>query len=115
MGSLQLDAGFAVSFFAISGDSRLLPLAFGLSAGTIAGIVLGAESFAALAAEVRLIESERRAGLLIVRTRGQQPVAAGARRVDFEREAWRPDSAHAIVRAVLTQAAGREGLRGGAL
>lgn len=115
IGTLHLDASIAVNFYLVSNEARLLPLAFGLSAGTIVGIVLGVDGFSTLAAAVNLVENERRAGLLIVRARGEAPVAGGARRVDFDLDAWKPASAYAIVRAALTQAAGREGLRGGAL
>lgn len=115
LGTLHLDGGFVVGFYALGPESRLLPLAFGLSAGTVAGVVLGTLEAPAMAAALALVENERRAGLLVVRPVGHPPLAAASRRMDYEVGDLGPEAARAIVRAALTQVAGREGLRGGGL
>jgi hypothetical protein len=93
----------------------MLPLAFGISAGTVAGVVVPAGQAAALAPVVSLVEAERRASLLIVRRPGEPALDAGPRRFDVSIGPLDEDAARQLVRTVLTQVAGREGLRGGAV
>ncbi len=71
IGTLRLDSTMAVDFFAIASDERLLPLAFGLSAGTVAAIVLGTADLESVKMPLALLESERRAPLLWVRRPGE--------------------------------------------
>jgi CheY-like chemotaxis protein len=115
LGQLELDPGMSVSFAAVSADERLLPLAFGLSAGTVAGLVIGTKNSEGLTRVLHLVENERRATLLVARAPGEPPLPATSRRIDVELPDLAEASLREAVKKVLTVAAGREDLRGGTL
>jgi DNA-binding response OmpR family regulator len=115
LGALELDASMTVDFNALPADDRLLPLAYGLSAGTVAALVLGTYKPESLSRVLHLIEHERRATLLFARARGETAPELSPRRLDLELEEFGEAGVRDAVHKVLTQAAGREDLRGGTL
>ncbi len=115
IGTLQLDAHLGVEIFAVSSDERLLPLAFSLSAGTVAGMVLGRDTLGSMGRAVHLLEEERRATLIVVRAPAEPELEPQPRRLDLALPGLDEESVRLLVHRVLTQAAGREDLRGGTL
>ncbi len=115
LGELELDPGMIVTFAAVSTDDRLLPLAYGLSAGTVAALVVGSSNADELTRVLHLIENERRATLLVARRKGEPALPATSRRIDLELPDHGEASLRDAVHRLMTQAAGREDLRGGTL
>jgi len=116
LGSLQLDTGLAVQVYVVSIDHRLLPFTFGLSAGTVAALLLGTAGAERAARALAVLENERRASLLVARLGSEAPLEASSRRVDLVVESFVAEGAvRKVARTLLTQVAGRDNLRGGAL
>jgi len=111
LGSLTLDRSLEVALYVVSPDSRLLPLAYGLSAGTIATVLLGAHRAEELAAGLRLLEVERRAPVLVVHRPSEPMVAAAGRRVMLELPDLGEESARRLLVSLFTLVAGTD-LRG---
>ncbi len=114
IGALKLDAGMTVTFFSLAAEDRLLPFGYGLSAGTIAGLVLGTGNLDDLAGPLGLLSRERRTPLLFVRRPGEPTLAGDEKRVVVEIEEISADWVRPVLATLLTQVAGTD-LRGGNL
>lgn len=114
LGVLSLDQGFTVEFYALNARDRLLPLAYGLSAGTVAGIVVGTQNWEQLAPAVHLLERERRASILVL----QQPadpelgLDGDQRKVVMRIDELSDATCRHFIVTLLEQVMGREDLRG---
>ncbi|MBI5508364.1 MAG: DUF4388 domain-containing protein [Deltaproteobacteria bacterium] len=111
LGTLQLDRSLTVDFYVVPTEHRLLPLAFGLSAGSVAAVVVGSGALESLSAALGLLEGERRAGVLIVRRPQDPAVAVSGRRKLLEVADLGEDSTRRLVTMLLTQVVGTD-LRG---
>ena len=111
LGTLQLDRNLAIDLYVVSPETRLLPLAFGLSAGTVATILLGAHRMNELSVALSLLENERRAAVLVVRRPQEAPTEAEGRRVVLELPDLSEESTRRLLTTLLTQVAGTD-LRG---
>jgi len=111
LGSLELDASLSVDFYAIAADERLLPLAFGLSAGTIAAVVLGTGNLDEVTTTLTLLEEVRRAPLLLVRRPGEPTLTGESKRVVVDVDQQSEDWIRDVLVTLLTRVAGMD-LRG---
>ncbi len=111
IGVLALDGGLSVEIFAVSPEERLLPFAFGLSAGTIAAVVIGTGDLEGVAAALAMLEETRRAPLLLVRRPGEPAPAAEDKRVVVEVDPHRDDWIRDLLGLLFTRVAGMD-LRG---
>lgn len=118
LGTLDLAGVLTIDFFALPRDERWLPVALALSAGTIAGVVIGTLS-PSTAKVLSLLEDARRAGVLVAR-RPQEPAIkadsgseakSGARRVEIAIDNLSDASLVRVLRTLLCQTAGQD-LRG---
>lgn len=111
IGSLRLDSTTSVDFFAVPAEERLLPLAFGMSAGTVAAVVVGTVGLEAIEPTLEVLERERRAALLFVRRPVEPKLAPSGRRTVLEVEDLSDESTRRLVGVLFKQVAGTD-LRG---
>jgi CheY-like chemotaxis protein len=111
LGHLALDRSLSVEFYAVAAEERLLPLAYGLSAGTIAAVVLGTGNLQACPSALVMLEEARRAPLLFVRWPGDPMLAGEEDRAVVEIEPETEDWAREVLSVLLTRVSGTD-LRG---
>ncbi len=114
VGSLKLDPALSVDFFAVTAEDRLLPMVLALTAGAVAGVVVGGVQAAPLARLLALLESERRVALLFVRGVGEPEPPGEPRFVVEAGEDFAPEWTRDLLTMLLTQVAGAD-LRGTSL
>lgn len=111
LGKLRLDAGTCVEFFAVPAEERLLPLAFGMTAGTVAAVVFGTAEIEAIEPTLEVLERERRVALLFVRRPTDPKVTASGRRTVLDLEDISEESTRRLVGVLFRQVVGAD-LRG---
>lgn len=112
LGTLQLEQSFGLEFFAMSWRERMLPLAYGLSAGTVAAIVVGTNAWDTLAPAVHLLEIERRASLIVLRRPEEPDVSTSSRATVVKLPRLDDDTTRRLLVTLVTQVAGQDDLRG---
>jgi len=108
LGSLELDRSIRIELFMISPDVRLLPFALGLSAGTVAGLVLGTHKLPELTAPLHVVEAERRASVLFARRSGDPEVTAAPRRTVVEVADLTEGAIRELLTTLLTRVVGAD-------
>jgi len=111
LGVLALDPSLSVELYAVPAEERLLPLAFGLSAGTIAAVVLGTGNLDEVGSALAMLEEQRRAPLLLVRRPGEPTLAGEDKRVVLEVDPSSDDWIRDVLGVLFTRVAGMD-LRG---
>ncbi|MEE8410486.1 MAG: DUF4388 domain-containing protein [Myxococcota bacterium] len=114
LGTLALGHAMNVDFYAVSTDERLLPLTFGLTAGTVAAVVLGTGHLDEIEAALAVLERERRAALLLLRRPKEPATDTGARRHVLDVDDFSDESLRKMIGVLFKQVAGTD-LRGVAL
>ncbi|MBC7794747.1 MAG: hypothetical protein H7Z43_13670 [Clostridia bacterium] len=109
IGVLTLDQGLSVDVFVMTADDRSLPLAYAMSAGTVAAIFVGTRGN--LNGALRLLENERRAAIVFVRRSGEPAVASASRRSVVDVQAFEAAELRQAVQTALRQG-GTTDLRG---